>query len=64
MSGGSMNYLYSRIDMDATFDTENEAIRKCLGNAAILESLIEQANETLFALQSEITRAENTKAGE
>jgi hypothetical protein len=95
MSGGSMNYLYSKIDMDANFDTntperkafakhlklvsnalhdiewvdssdygegdENEAIRKCLGNNAILESAIEQANEALFNLQSEISRAENTK---
>lgn len=96
MSGGSMNYLYSKIDIDANFDTstperkafakhlklvskalhdiewvdssdygegdEDEAIRKCIGNSAILESAIEQANQALFDLQSEITRAENIKA--
>lgn len=94
MSGGSMNYLYSKLDYDATFHTntperrafrqhlvkvakalhdiewvdsgdyrtgdENAAIRACLSSEQLLESVIEQAKESLKNLQDEIAKAEGT----
>lgn len=94
MSGGSMNYLYSKLDYDANFSThtterrafkahlvkvskalhdiewvdscdygpgdENAAIRACLSSAQMLEAVIEQAKESLKALQDEIAKAEGS----
>jgi len=94
MSGGSMNYLYSKLQCGATFETntperrafmtlldkvakalhdiewvdsgdygpgdENEAIRACLSSGQMLESVIEQAKESLKNLQDEIAKAEGT----
>ena len=91
MSGGSMNYLYSKLEYDATFrkDTperkafakhlqlvakalhdiewvdssdygpgdENEAIRACLNNGAVLEAAIEAALEAAKDLRAELERA-------
>lgn len=95
MSGGSMNYLYSKIEYDATFarDTperkafakhlvkvakalhdiewvdsadygpgdDTEAIRACLGDGLILESAIEQAEEAVNVLKTELDRAKKKK---
>lgn len=92
MSGGSMNYLYSKIEYEANFrqDTperrafakhldlvikalhdiewvdsgdygpgdENAAIRACLGDAAMLDSVLQQAREAVATLQAEIDRVE------
>lgn len=92
MSGGSMNYLYSRLEYEANFrqDTperrafakhlelvvkalhdiewvdsgdygpgdENAAIRACLGDAAMLQSVLEQAKEAAATLRAEIAKAE------
>ena len=91
MSGGSMNYLYSKIEYDATFKTdtpERRAFRKhlmlvarclkaiewndsgdgdsqeeallleCLGKARIVDAAIEQAKESVAALQAAIAKAE------
>ena len=89
MSGGSMDYLYSRV-VEANFDEntpervafakhlikfakalhdiewvdscdygpgdENESIRACLGDALILESVIEQAREAARVLHVELDR--------
>lgn len=91
MSGGSMNYLYSRLECDANFSEntpervafakhlakvvkalhdiewvdssdygpgdENEAIRDCIGDTAILQSVIEQAREAARVLYVELERA-------
>ena len=91
MSGGSMNYLYSKIEYDAIFriDTperkafakhlqlvakalhdiewvdssdysngkENEAIRACIGDGAVLVAAIEQAHEAAEILRKELERA-------
>ena len=90
MSGGSMNYLYSKIEYEATFheDTperrafakhlklvakalhdiewvdsgdcrpgdENEAIRACVGDRAILFAAIEAAENARAELDAQIQR--------
>jgi len=91
MSGGSMNYLYSKLEYDANFpqDTperkafakhlklvakalhdiewvdsgdfspgrENEAIRACLSDVAVLEAVLQNAQEAVKVLQAEIERS-------
>ena len=94
MSGGSMNYLYSKIEYDAVFNTytperkafrkhlvkvaaalraiewndsgdgasdEEELIRACLSSGAITETLIEEANNIIAALQKEISLTRKEK---
>ena len=97
MSGGSMGYLYSKLE-DAHFPChtperrafykhlklaakalhdiewvdscdyghgdENEAIRACIGDGVVMQAAIEQAQEALEALRSEIERASGINAGE
>lgn len=91
MSGGSMNYLYSRLEYaDFKADTperrafeqhlklvakalhdiewvdsgdygpgdENAAIRACLGDAVMLATVLEMAQEAVATLQAEIDRVE------
>jgi hypothetical protein len=92
MSGGSMNYLYSKIEYDATFapntperrafarhlklvakalhdiewvdssdygpGDDTEAIRACIGPAALLASAVEDAKEAHKALAEAIAEAE------
>jgi hypothetical protein len=93
MSGGSMNYLYSKLECNATFSThtperrafkehlvkvskalhdiewvdsgdygpgdENAAIRACLSQEQLLESVIEQAEEAMQNLRAEIERVKS-----
>jgi hypothetical protein len=95
MSGGSMNYLYSKLEYEANFTAEtperrafakhlklvakalhdiewvdssdygpgdeNAAIRACLGDAVMLQTMLEMAKEAVATLQAEIDKAEGRK---
>lgn len=95
MSGGSMNYLYSKIECNANFSLntperrafdkhlklvtkalrdiewvdsgdsspgdENEAILQCLSIERVLQSLIEEAEQTMDLLKAQIAEAKDGK---